>query len=147
MGTRGLGLAERRSVMAAAAESLVGFGGALRQASDDELAAVMGGADVLAARAGAVRAQVAAEAVRRGVVAGSGLNAHGWVREYAPSLRQGGAGPVAKLAVEVANVVRAGGSLAPDAAAEPDPGDTAWVGVGGGEGRVGVTQFGVVGSG
>ena len=82
--------------------------------------------------AGAARAVVAVEAVRRGVVAGSGLNAHGWVREYAPSLRQGGAGQVAKLAVEVANVVRAGGSLAPDAAAEPDPGTPlglVWAGV------------------
>ncbi len=79
-----------------------------------------------------LRAVVAAEAVRRGVVAGSGLNAHGWVREFAPSLRQGGAGQVAKLAVEVANVVRAGGSLAPDAAAEPDPGSPlglVWAGV------------------
>ena len=71
----------------------------------------------MAARAGAVRAQVVVEAVRRGVVAGSGLNAHAWVREFAPSLRQGGAGQVARLATEVAGAGRAGGSLAPDAAA------------------------------
>ena len=78
------------------------------------------------------RGQVVAEAVRRGVVAASGLNAQAWVREFAPSLRQGGAGQVAKLAVEVAGAGRAGGSLAPDAAAEPDP-DTplgvVWAGV------------------
>ena len=86
----------------------------------------------LAARAGAARAVVAAEAVRRGVVAGSDLNAHAWVREFAPSLRQGGAGQVAKLAVEVAAAGRAGGSLAPDAVGEPDPGSPlglVWAGV------------------
>jgi len=66
------------------------------------------------------------------VVAQSGVNAQAWVREFAPSLRQGGAGQVAKLAVEVAGAARSGGSLAPDAAAEPDP-DTplglVWAGV------------------
>ena len=92
----------------------------------------MGEADALAALGGAVRAQVAVEAVRRGVVAGSGMNAHAWVRERAPSLRQGGAGQVARLATEVANVARSAGSLAPDAAAEPDPGSPlglVWAGV------------------
>ena len=44
------------------------------------------------------------------------MNAQAWVREYAPSLRQGGAGQVARLAVEVAGAGRVGGSLAPDAA-------------------------------
>jgi len=121
MGIGGSGLAERRFVLVAATEALVGFDGVVRQASDAELAVLLGEADALAARAAAARAVVAVEAVRRGVVAGSGLNAHGWVREFAPSLRQGGAGPVAKLAVEVANVARSAGSLAPDAAAEPDP--------------------------
>ncbi len=122
MGIGGLGLAERRSAMVAAAEALVGFGGVVHEASDEQLAVVMGEADALAARAAAVRAEVAVEAVRRGVVARSGLNAQAWVREYAPSLRQGGAGQVARLATEVANVARSAGSLAPDAAAEPDPG-------------------------
>ena len=80
----------------------------------------------------AARAVVAAEAVRRGVVAASDLNAQAWVREFAPSLRQGGAGQVARLAVEVAGAGRAGGSLAPDAAGEPDPGSPlglVWAGV------------------
>ena len=98
MGIGGSGLAERRFVLVAATEALVGFDGVVRQASDAELAVLMGEADALAARAAAARAVVAVEAVRRGVVAGSGLNAHGWVREFAPSLRHGGAGPVAKLA-------------------------------------------------
>ena len=132
MAIRGLGLAERRSVMVAAVEAMVGFGGAVHEASDAELAVVMGEADALAAQAAAARAVVAAEAVRRGVVAGSGMNAHAWVRQCAPSLRQGGAGQVARLAAEVANVARAGGSLAPDAAAEPEPGSPlglVWAGV------------------
>jgi uncharacterized protein DUF222 len=132
MAVRGLGLAERRSVMVAAAEAMGGFGGSLHGASDAELAAVMGEVDAVAALAGAARAVVAVEAIRRGVVAQSGMNAHAWVREFAPSLRQGGAGPVAKLAVELAGVARAGGSLAPDASAEPDPGSPlgiVWAGV------------------
>ena len=132
MAIRGLGLAERRFAMVAAAEALVGFGGVVHEASDEQLAAVMAEADALAARAAAARAVVAVEAVRRGVVAGSGLNAQAWVREHAPSLRQGGAGQVAKLAVEVAGAGRAGGSLAPDAAGEPDPGSPlgmVWAGV------------------
>ena len=132
MDTRGLGLAERRSAMVAAAEVMVGFEGALVEASDAELAELMTETDAVAARAGAVRAQVAAEAVRRGVVAASDLNAHAWVREFAPSLRQGGAGQVARLAVEVAGAARAGGSLAPDAGREPDPGSPlglVWAGV------------------
>src|SRR6476469_2019790 len=109
MDSGGLGLAERRSAMVAAAEVMVGFDGALVEASDAELAVLMTETDAVAARAGAVRAQVAAEAVRRGVVAASDLNAHAWVREFAPSLRQGGAGQVAGLAVEVAGrVVLAG---------------------------------------
>ncbi len=60
------------------------------------------------------------------------MNAHAWVRDQAPSLRQGGAGQVAKLAMEVANVARSAGSLAPDAAAEPDPASPlgmVWAGV------------------
>lgn len=121
MESRGLGLAEHRSVMVAAADALVGCGGALNEASDAGLAELMGEADAMVSRGVAVRAQVAVEAVRRGVVARAGVNAHGWVRDHAPSLRQGGAGQVARLAVEVAGAGRAGGPLAADAAAEPDP--------------------------
>ena len=121
MGIGGQGLAQRRSAMVAAAEVLTDFGDAVHEAGDADLAEIVAEADAVAARAAAVRAVVTAEAVRRGVVAGSGMDAHGWVREFAPSLRQGGAGQVARLAVEVAGVCRSGGSLAPDAAAEPDP--------------------------
>ena len=144
MAIRGLGLAERRSALVAAAESLVGFGAVVHEASDAELAELMGEADALAARAAAARAVVAVEAVRRGVVAGSGMNAHAWVRECAPSLRQGGAGQVAKLAIEVANVARSGGVVGAGCRGRAG----AWVavgcGVGGGAGRVGVAVVGVV---
>ena len=113
-----------------------------------ELAELMGEADAVAARAAAVRAQVAVEAVRRGVVAASDLNAHAWVREFAPSLRQGGAGQVARLAVEVAGAwLVPAGSLAPDAAARAGPGLAVGVGVGRGAGRGGLAGFGVGGVG
>ena len=132
MVTHGLSLAERRSVVRAAREALADLALVAHQAGDDELGELMGELDAVAAQGGAARAVVATEAVKRGVVAESGMNAHAWVREHAPSLRQGGAGPVARLAVQVANAGRAGGSLAPDAAAEPDPGSPlgmVWAGV------------------
>ncbi len=95
--------------MAAARVALAGLGEVLGQASDAELGELLGEVDAVTALGGAVRAQVAVEAVRRGVVAESGMNAHAWVRDHAPSLRQGGAGQVAKLAMEVANVARSAG--------------------------------------
>ena len=132
MGSGGLGLAERRSAMVAAAGAMAGVGGVLHEATNAELAAIMAETDAVVAQAVAARAQVVAEAVRRGVVAESGSNAHAWVREHAPSLRQGGAGQVAKLATQVAAAGRAGGSLSPDAPGEPDPGSPlgmVWAGV------------------
>ncbi|MBR7741990.1 DUF222 domain-containing protein [Phycicoccus sp. BSK3Z-2] len=72
--------------------------------------------DGLAALAGAARVSVTAEAVSRGEVSDSGVNVHGWVREHAPSLRQGGAGHVATMA----SAMTAGG--APwSTGAGPDP--------------------------
>src|SRR6478735_1690252 len=127
MDSGALGLAERRSRIRAAREALAELSGVLVEGSGEDLAELMSEVD-----AGAARAVFAAEAVRRGVVAASDLNAHAWVREFAPSLRQGGAGQVARLAVEVAGAARAGGSLAPDAGREPDPGSpvgVVWAGV------------------
>jgi hypothetical protein len=120
MDSGGCGRRERRSVVAAAAESLVGFGGCLHEASGAELAELMGEADRLAARAAALRVAVTVEAVRRGEVAASGMNVHAWVREHAPSLRQGGAGPVARVSVEVAGGATSAAGLSPDAGV-PDP--------------------------
>ncbi|HMM93535.1 DUF222 domain-containing protein [Phycicoccus sp.] len=54
----------------------------------------------MASLASAARTQVAAEASGRGEVAGSEV--HGWLRQRAPSLRQGGAASVARLAVDLA---------------------------------------------
>jgi hypothetical protein len=136
MHDRGCGLRERRSVVAAAAESLAGFGECLHEASGAELAELMAEADRVAARAAALRVAVTVEAVRRGEVAGSGMSVHAWVREHATSLRQGGAGHVAKVAVEVAGASGSAGSLVPDAGGAdggvPDPGSPlgmVWAGV------------------
>jgi hypothetical protein len=52
--------------MVAAVESMVGFEDVVPEASDADLAELMGVADAVAARAVAVRAVVAVEAVRRG---------------------------------------------------------------------------------
>lgn len=117
----GSDLAGRRSAIRAAQGALDGLGAGLHEASDADLAELMTEADAVCAQASAARAAVTAEAIRRGVVAESGMRPQAWVREHAPSLRQGGAAAVAKLATEVASAGRSAGSLAPDAGAEPDP--------------------------
>src|SRR6476661_6422130 len=132
MDSGGLGLAERRSRIRAAREALAGLSEVLVEGSGEDLAELMSEVDAVAAQGAAARAVVAVEAVRRGVVAASDLNAHAWVREFAPSLRQGGAGQVARRGVEVSGAGRAGGSLAPDAAGGPEPGSPlglVWAGV------------------
>lgn len=95
---RVVGLAERRSVLAAARDQLASVGAVLACASGAELAELMELVDAVAAQAGAARVAVTAEAVARGVVAESGMNAQAWVRQHAPSLQQGGAGQVAAVA-------------------------------------------------
>ena len=92
-------VAARRAVLDAAREALAELGEVLHQASGEELAELLGELDAVCAGAGAARAAVVAEAVRRGEVTPG--DAHGWVREHAPSLRQGGAGHVAAVAVRV----------------------------------------------
>ena len=109
MGSGGMTLAQRRVVVRAAREALADLASVVHQASDGELGELMGELDVVVAQGGAARAVVATEAVARGVPAGAGVNPHGWVRAHAPSLRQGGAGPVARLAVQVAGAGRCGG--------------------------------------
>ncbi|GAA4402977.1 hypothetical protein GCM10023168_14080 [Fodinibacter luteus] len=96
-----MSLAERRSVLEAAREALEGLDEVLVQASGAELIELLGVVDAVGARAGAARVVVTAEAVTRGEVAQSGMNVHAWVREHAPSLRQGGAAQVASLAQAV----------------------------------------------
>ncbi len=106
--------AERRSGVEAAAVHLRELGRSLHTLSGPELAALVETLDAVAAAAGAARVEVVTEAVRRGEVAPG--EAHGWVREHCPSLRQGGAGPVATVAVEVGS---AGTSLT---AGDPEAG-------------------------
>lgn len=93
-----MNLAERRSRFEAAQEALIGLRAVLHQASGPELAELMTLADGMAAQAAAARVEITVEAVTRGEVADSGCNTHAWVRDHAPSLRQGGAGDVAKIA-------------------------------------------------
>ena len=87
-----MNLAERRSRFEAAQEALIGLRAVLHQASGPELAELMTLADGMAAQAAAARVEITVEAVTRGEVADSGCNTHAWVRDHAPSLRQGGCG-------------------------------------------------------
>jgi hypothetical protein len=101
MNAQPLGLEERRSRFAAAHEALAGLADVLHQASGPELGELMTAVDGVAAQAAAARVAITVEAVNRGQVAEEGVNAHAWVRDHAPSLRQGGAGDVAKVALAV----------------------------------------------
>jgi hypothetical protein len=118
----GLGLAERRSHIMAARDALRGLGEVLHEASGPELRELMTLADEVSAAAGAARAVITMEAISRGEVTESGMSAHAWVRDHAPSLRQGGAGHVARIAVEASGGARPplsgdAVSLDPDSAA------------------------------
>ncbi len=124
-----MSLGERRSRLAAAAEALDGLDEVLFQASAAELAEWMGLADTVAAKAGAARISVTVEAVARGEVAEAGTNVHAWVREHAPSLRQGGAGQVAAVAVAVRPVGSLSGSEGADRVDPGSPLRLVWAGV------------------
>ncbi len=97
-----MSLEERRSRFEAARVALAGIGSVLHQASGPELAEYMTLVDEVTAQGAAARVAITVEAVSRGEVAESGSNVHAWVRDHAPSLRQGGAGDVAKVAEAVA---------------------------------------------
>ncbi|MBR7743558.1 DUF222 domain-containing protein [Phycicoccus sp. BSK3Z-2] len=114
-------LTERRSALEAAREALDGLTQVLGEASGPELADLMGLVDDVTAKGSAARAAVTVEAVRRGEVAGSETQA--WVREHAPSLRQGGSASLARLAVDVGS---AGSGLATAAVDEASPLGLAW---------------------
>ncbi|HSO65791.1 MAG TPA: DUF222 domain-containing protein [Ornithinibacter sp.] len=127
----GRGLAQRRCGLEAARDLLDGFGSVLHGASGPELAELMSLADAVAAGAAAARVSITVEAVARGEVAEAGVNAQAWVRDHAPSLRQGGAGDVARVATAVAPSGAQwrpqGGDLDPDS-----PLGIVWAGVSGG---------------
>lgn len=108
-------LTDRTAALRAAVAALPGLAEVLHQGPSSELADLVSLCDALAAGAAAARTAVVAEAVRRGDV-DSTLS--GWVREHAPSLRQGGAGHSASLVTEATK----GGPLwnAGTVAPEPD---------------------------
>ncbi|GGB88521.1 HNH nuclease [Knoellia flava TL1] len=98
-------VAPLRRVLTAARDDLAGVGDLLCSLSAGELAEVMTLADEVKSQAAAAQVRVTAEAAHRGEFASArrGVGSvHGWVREHAPSLRQGGAGQVAQLAQEAA---------------------------------------------
>lgn len=94
-----------RGVLSAARDGLAGIGDVLSSLSASDLADVMTLADEVKSQAAAAQVRVTAEAAHRGEFESARRGAgsvHSWVREHAPSLRQGGAGQVAQLAQEVA---------------------------------------------
>lgn len=94
-----------RAVLTAARDRLSDVGEVLVGLNAAELAGLMTLADEVKSKAAAAQVRVTAEAAHRGEFAsaqrGSG-SAHAWVREHAPSLRQGGAGQLAQFAQDVA---------------------------------------------
>ncbi|MGL5866848.1 MAG: HNH endonuclease [Dermatophilaceae bacterium] len=93
-------LAASVSTLEAARTTLAGVGEVLHHAGGAELSTLLSLVDEVAAAAEAARARVVAEAVGRGEV--SLREARGWVTTHAPSLRQAGASPLARLVREVA---------------------------------------------
>ncbi|MGL4177608.1 MAG: hypothetical protein ACRCSN_16205, partial [Dermatophilaceae bacterium] len=105
-------VAERRSLLRAARCAAAGVASGLDGASGAELADLMTVLDEVAAVARAAQAQVAVEVVRRGEVTGREVDS--WVKCHAPSLRQSGWYPLAKIAAEVAAASRGSGLAAAD---------------------------------
>ncbi|HYN30024.1 MAG TPA: hypothetical protein VES95_09160, partial [Dermatophilaceae bacterium] len=103
-----LGVAERRGRLTAAREALEGLAGVLPRAAGRELPELMEELDALVALAVAGRVAVAAEAQARGEVAASqSAGLHGWVRDHAPSLRQGGSAAVVRCLEAFGNALNA----------------------------------------
>lgn len=102
-------LAERRARLESARDALAGIDAVLPQGSGAGLGELLRLADEVAMRAAAMRVLVCAEAVRQGRPFEESLDVHGWVREHAPGLRQGGARQVAQLASAAASAAASGG--------------------------------------
>ncbi|KGN30506.1 HNH nuclease [Knoellia sinensis KCTC 19936] len=100
-----------RAALTAAHDRLLVVGDVLASLSAAELAELMTLADKVKAQAAATQVRVTAEAAHRGefTAARRGVGtAHAWVREHAPSLRQGSAGQVAQFASDAAAATPAG---------------------------------------
>ncbi|MGZ4774457.1 MAG: DUF222 domain-containing protein [Oryzihumus sp.] len=93
-----LSLARRRELVRAAVDALDGVEGVLHQGLGAELGPFFAELDAL--RRGCEAGQVAtlAEALERGEVSSSCATAAGWVLEWAPSYRAGGAGDLVRVA-------------------------------------------------
>ncbi|WP_406829557.1 DUF222 domain-containing protein [Pedococcus sp. KACC 23699] len=99
----GVGVGQRREMIAAARAALAGLAEVLWQvpSAGGGLAGLLGEVDALGAACDAARVAVVGEAIERGEP-GSGaraMSATAWVREHAPSTRAGGAGQLVDVAV------------------------------------------------
>ncbi|MGN6634170.1 MAG: DUF222 domain-containing protein, partial [Oryzihumus sp.] len=90
--------ADRLAVVDAAQESLAGIEQVLHECQGVDLGPAMGLLDALARRVEAAKVAVLGEALERGEVGPSCATAAGWVLEWAPSYRSGGAGDLVKVA-------------------------------------------------
>lgn len=89
-------LEQQRGLLAAAREALGVLSQVLYQAGNDDLGAIATELDAVASAAAGARAETVLETVRRGVHLEFGKSIREWVIEYCPSLRQAGAGQLAK---------------------------------------------------
>ncbi|WP_201467832.1 HNH endonuclease signature motif containing protein [Janibacter melonis] len=98
--------AERRGALDAAVRALHGLSSAIHHASGPELVEVMGVLDELTTLAAAGRYVVTAQAHERGEVAQSDApSLPAWVRQHAPSTRQGGCGTIAQAVLDLSRPV------------------------------------------
>ncbi|MHB8275244.1 MAG: HNH endonuclease signature motif containing protein [Dermatophilaceae bacterium] len=89
----------RRTAVAAATSMLAGLGGSVVEVGNAELGPFFRQVDDLSRQVEAARVAILGEALSRGVVAGSDCaTAAGWVIQWAPTFRAGGAGQLVKVA-------------------------------------------------
>ncbi|WP_185746103.1 DUF222 domain-containing protein [Oryzihumus leptocrescens] len=94
-----MSFADRFAVVDAAAEALTRLDQVVHQCQGSDLGPAMGRLDVLRRLVEAAQVSVLAEGLERGEVASSTCaTAAGWVLEWAPSYRAGGAGDLVKVA-------------------------------------------------
>ncbi|HHU09037.1 MAG TPA: DUF222 domain-containing protein [Intrasporangiaceae bacterium] len=93
---------QHRTVLASMRAALEAIPADLHGAFNDELAELLSEVDSVVAAASGLRAEVVLETKTRGVMTDSGLDTRGWIIRFAPTLRQAGAGPLAKLVDTVA---------------------------------------------
>ncbi|MEO6585547.1 MAG: DUF222 domain-containing protein, partial [Knoellia sp.] len=115
-----------RDALGVARSAVTGVREILHRLSGAELAEFMALVDDVKSQASAAQVVIATEAAHRGEFVsarrGEG-SAHAWVREHAPSLRQGGAGQLASFALDVAHATPDGqwSTQGPRAGAFADP--------------------------